>query len=73
MTTSVQTDTIPESENALRKRLVREESKWKNFADVDWDDLSYFTANCRRLKDKDSFDTAIRVLEALKTQVLERK
>lgn len=68
-TISVQTGTPRESENARRKRLVREASNWKKEADVDWDDMDHFISNCKRLNDTDSFDTAIRVLQALKKQI----
>ena len=55
-----------------RKQQVREDAKWQAIQDVDWDDLDHFISNCRRGKDRESFDTAIRILEALKKQVLER-
>lgn len=55
-----------------RKQKVRDDAKWRAIQDVDWDDLDHFISNCRRGQDKESFDTAIRILEALKKQVLER-
>ena len=55
-----------------RKQKVRADAKWQAIQDVDWDDLDHFVDNCRRAPNKESFDTAIRILEALKKQVLER-
>ena len=54
------------------RKQDREDAKWQTIADVDWSDLEHFIGNCRRSKDRESFDTAIRILEALKKQVLER-
>lgn len=48
-------------------------AKWQSIRDVDWDDLDHFIANCKRLRDKDSFDTAIVILQTLREQVLTRK
>ena len=56
-----------------RKAAGRVTAKWQNAADVDWDDLEHFVDNCKRHLDRDSFDTAIKVLQALKDQVLTRK
>lgn len=53
-----------------RKMDSRADANWQSIADVDWGDLEHFLDNARRLKDAESFNTAIRVLEALKEQVL---
>ncbi len=58
------------SDGAARKKLMREECNWQHIGNVDWDDLDFYLANCRSKKDKDSFDTAIRILEALRKQIL---
>lgn len=55
-----------------RKSEGRVSAKWQTIADVDWDDLEFFIEKCRTKQDRESFDTALRVLEALKKQVLER-
>lgn len=52
------------------KAQARVDANWQTIADVDWTDLDHFIGNCRRMKDKESFDTAIAILQALKTQVL---
>jgi hypothetical protein len=57
---------------AQRVSSAREDAKWLTIADVDWIDLEYFLGKARRLKDKESFETSIRVLQALYKQVLER-
>lgn len=67
--------TTPErgtDEYKVYKQSARDDAKWQSPADVDWTDLEHFVRNCRRNKDRESFDTAIRILEALKKQVLER-
>ena len=71
-------NTLQENEVKLLQRMQRKaegrvEAKWQNIGDVDWDDLEHFLENARRRKDKDSFDTAINILTALRKQVLERK
>ena len=55
------------------KRRSKEDAKWKDIQDVEWADLEHFLSKARRDKDKEAFDTAIRVLEALRQQVLTRK
>lgn len=62
-----------ETEFATKARQCREDANKQGIADVDYSDLEHFIGNCRRRKDKESFDTAIRILEAIKKQVLERK
>ena len=57
----------------IRKSLMREDCKWKDIGDVDWDDLDYFIAKAKRVKDLETFNTSIRILEGLKQQILERK
>lgn len=64
---------MEETEFAKNKRLAREDANKQTIADVDYSDLEHFIGNCRRLKDKESFDTAIRILEAIKRQVLGAK
>ena len=69
---NVEQNLIAAQAKMQRKLDGRPDAKWRSIADVDWDDLEHFLDNARRRKDKESFDTAIRVLEALKKQVLER-
>jgi len=64
---------VIETEFAAKARKDREDANKQGIADVDYSDLDHFIGNCRRLKDKDSFDTAIRILEAIKKQVLGKK
>lgn len=71
-------NTLQENEAKLLQHMRqkadgRADAKWQNIGDVDWEDLDHFIKNARRLKDKDSFDTAINILTALSKQVLERK
>jgi hypothetical protein len=63
---------VIETEFAVKARKAREDANKQGIADVDYSDLDHFIGNCRRLKDKDSFDTAIRILQAIKKQVLEK-
>jgi hypothetical protein len=63
---------VIETEFAVKARKDREDANKQGIADVDYSDLDHFIGNCRRLKDKDSFDTAIRILQAIKKQVLEK-
>ncbi len=58
-------------EEAEKFAKARLDANWKDIGDVDWDDLDFMVTKCRLLKDKDSFDTALRVLEAIKKQVLD--
>lgn len=63
--------TVPfETDLAKQLRLEREDANFQTLGDVNYGDLNHFLGNCRRLKDKESFETAIRVLEAIKKQVL---
>lgn len=69
--------TIEANTAALLNRMAQKAAdrplaKWQSIGDVDWEDLDHFIGNCKRNGDRDSFDTALRVLEALKKQVLER-
>ena len=48
----------------------RVDSNCQTLADVTWVDLDFYVEQAKRRKDKDSFDTALRVLTALKTQML---
>jgi hypothetical protein len=54
---------------AKNKRVAEEDANWKSIPDVDYTDLDHFIGNCRRKKDLDSFNTAIRILEGIKKQV----
>ena len=63
---------LVETETAKRRRLAREDANFKGNPDVDYIDLEHFIGNCRTKKDKESFDTAIRILEAIKKQVLSK-
>ena len=65
--------TVQETEQGKRKRLMREECNWQHIGNVDWDDLDFYLAKCHSKKDKASFDTALRILEALKEQTLGKK
>lgn len=60
-------------EYIIYKKKAIEDANWKDHPDVDYTDLDHFIENCRRLKNKDSFDTAIRILEAIKRQVTGKK
>ncbi len=63
--------TVPfETDTAKKNRIAKEDAKATEMVHVDYNDLEHFIGNCRRLKDKESFDTAIRILEAIKKQVL---
>lgn len=66
-------ESIEETARAMKLRAAREDAKFETIADVDWTDLEFYIEKSRRLKDKDSFDTAIRVLTALRNQILTRK
>ena len=56
-----------------RKIASRADANWKSIADVDWEDLEFYVGQCRTRPNKDNFDTGLKVLEALKDQVLNRK
>jgi uncharacterized protein YpiB (UPF0302 family) len=73
MRPNADTPNVIETEFAVKRRKDREDANKQGIADVDYSDLDHFIDNCRRLKDKDSFDTAIRILQAIKKQVLEKK
>lgn len=55
-----------------KKRLARIDSNWQTIADVDWEDLEHFVARARFLKESAEFDTCIRILEALRKQILNK-
>lgn len=59
-----------ETDLAKKLRLEREDANVKVMVDCSYTDLLFWVDNCRRLKDKESFDTSIRILEAIKKQVL---
>jgi hypothetical protein len=73
MTNSVDQNAQAMLAKMARKVAERPLAKWQTHADVDWDDLEHFIGNCKRRGDRESFDTALNVLQALKQQVLERK
>ena len=60
-------------DNMAKKIASRPSSKWRTHADVDWEDLDFYVDQCRTRPNKDNFDTALKVLTALKSQVLNRK
>ena len=53
-----------------KKRLARQDANWKTIADVDWEDLEHFVDLARVTKDEKHFDTCVRIIEALRKQVL---
>ena len=66
-------DVGPDPAYIAHKQQARADSNWVDHPDVDYTDLEHFIGNCRRLKDKESFDVAIRILQAIRRQVTERK
>ena len=60
-------------DNMAKKVASRPSANWRTHSDVDWEDLEFYVGQCRTRPDKDNFDTALKVLEALKDQVLNRK
>ena len=56
-----------------KKNADRPSANWQTIADVDWEDLDFYVGQCRTRPNKDNFDTALKVLTALKDQVLTRK
>jgi hypothetical protein len=56
-----------------KKIADRPSANWQNIGDVDWEDLDFYVELCKTRPSKDNFDTAINVLTALKSQVLDRK
>jgi hypothetical protein len=61
-----------ETEFARRKRLAKEDANWQDIADVDWTDLEHFLDVARRTKSENAFNTAIRVLTAIRNQILHK-
>lgn len=61
------------SDRAEYKRSAREDANWKDISDVDYEDLEHFIGNCRRLKDAKSFDAVMRIITAIRHQVLENR
>ena len=60
--------------NRMAKKIAsRPSANWRTAADVDWEDLDFYIAQCQHRPNKDNFDTALKVLTALKSQVLDRK
>lgn len=60
-------------DNMAKKVAGRPSANWRTHADVDWEDLDFYVGQCRTRPNKDNFDTALKVLTALKDQVLNRK
>jgi len=60
-------------EKMQKKIADRPSANWQGMGDVDWEDLDFFIEKCKTKRDKESFDTALRVLEGLRYQILERK
>lgn len=58
------------SESVKKRESAKEDANYKENPDVDYTDLEHFIDCCRRKKDKESFNTAIKVLETIKKQVL---
>lgn len=57
----------------MRKKVTdRPAANWRNIGDVDWEDLVFYVEKCRAHPNTDNFDTAMRVLTALRHQVLDR-
>lgn len=55
-----------------KKRKARVDANWKTIADVDWEDLEHFAERARHTKDNADFDTCVRILEALRKQILNK-
>ena len=53
-----------------KKRQAKIDANWQTIADVDWEDLEYFCDLARHTKDPANFDTCVRILEALRKQIL---
>jgi len=60
-------------DNMAKKVAGRPSANWRIASDVDWEDLDFYIAQCQHRPNKDNFDTALKVLTALKSQVLDRK
>lgn len=60
------------AETMKKKVTERPSANWRDIGDVEWADLDYFIAQCKITRNRDSFDTALRILETLKKQILER-
>lgn len=66
-------DNQPDTTIIERARKDIKDSNYQTIADVKWSDLEFYVEKARREKDKTAFDTAMRVLEGLKDQVLNRE
>ncbi len=73
MTNSVEQNAQVLVDNMAKKVAGRPSANWRTHADVDWEDLDFYVGQCRTRPNKDNFDTALKVLTALKSQVLDRK
>lgn len=70
MSHNPQSTIVIETDIARQMRMEREDANYVSLGQVNYGDLNHWVINCRRLKDKESFDTAIRILVALKDQVV---
>jgi hypothetical protein len=61
---------VKETALAMKLRVAREDANYQGIADVDWTDLEFYLEKARRNKDKESFDIAIKILTAIRQQVL---
>jgi len=69
--------TVAENATALLDKMKRKAegritAKWQTLADVDWDDLEHHIDVCKTRPSEATFDTVIRIVEALKNQVMTR-
>jgi hypothetical protein len=62
-----------QSKYAIKKAKSKADACWEGIADVDWLDLEFYIEKSRRNQDKESLDTAVRIMERLRLQILERK
>ena len=63
-----------EFKSAIEKKIAdRPSANWQNIGNVDWEDLDFYVGQCKTRPSKDNFETAIKVLSALKNQVLDHK
>jgi hypothetical protein len=69
MSHNPQPETVVETAFAMKVHAAKEDANVTEFVHVDYTDLEHFIENCRRKKDEESFNTAIRILQAIKQQV----
>lgn len=65
----------PDEDNPAYQQLLKDraDAKWKTHADVHWGDLAHFLEIARNSPSSDAFNTALRVLEGIKQQVMEQQ